>query len=139
MLELTKGSDSLLLLSLLYEHIDLQTNNFEQDHIHPYSKFNITYFKKIGFDTSKYDDLIEKRDKISNLQLMVGKKNRIKLASPLEDYLNKIEKDAPGSNKEFIKDNLIPKLKDYSLKNFDKFYDKRRKILKEKLMNLLII
>jgi uncharacterized protein with ParB-like and HNH nuclease domain len=139
LLELKKGLDSLLLLSLLYQQIDFERNHFEMDHIHPDSKFKQRYLSSIGIqDQEIVEDWQDKKDKIANLQLLVTKRNRTKLATPLDKWLDLLEKETRGAKNEFIKDNFLPRLRDYSLNNFDNFYKRRRKILKTKLINLLI-
>lgn len=79
------------------------------------------------------------KDMIANLNLLQAKENRkSKSDMLLEDYIDELEK------KEIIPSNIIKflpeideKLSNYSLDNFKVFYDKRKKLIGDKLENIL--
>ena len=79
------------------------------------------------------------KDMMANLNLLQAKENRkSKNDMPLEDYINELEE------KKMIPSNIIKflpaideKLSSYSLDNFKIFYDKRKKLIGDKLENIL--
>jgi hypothetical protein len=121
------------LLSLIYPTVDFKIRKYEVDHIHPRSKFNRTNLISIGIadeETIEYwKD--EKCNQLPNLQLLGDKDNNNKRSKTLNEY---IQTKSPKDRTEFIKDNLLPADKGIrELKNFDNFYEFRKKQLINKL------
>lgn len=126
------------LLSLIYPSVDFKVRRYDVDHIHPRSKFNYANLKNNGIED---DETIEnwkdeKRDLLPNLQLLAFRDNTSKKAKTIIEYL----KDKPSKErKEFMKENLIPEdWKMLELKNFDDFFEYRKKQLVNKLKKQLV-
>ena len=126
LLDDTKGDKSLFTLSILYEgRIHINGEDFEQDHIHPQAPFK----KDIAINFPNLSEkerkkLIEKNNKIPNLQLLTKDENESKSDTPLVEYLK---------NKNKNQKYLIPECS-YDVKKFPKFYEKREELLKKILM-----
>lgn len=116
------------ILAILYPDLDYKNNNFHKDHLYP---------------AASYDDL-EQKDKdnygwkvynsILNLQMLDANENMSKNDLSLKDWINKQTKDKDRDR--FLESHLIPNI-DYSLDNFESFIEERKKILIEKLKNIL--
>lgn len=120
------------LLSLLYPTVDFKIRKYEVDHIHPRSKFNNTHLKKIGIEDL---DLIERwkdqKDSLPNLELL-GRDNQQKGKSLLTDYLNSFARK--NERTIFLNENLLPNKSElWDMRNFDDFYEVRRRKLIAKL------
>jgi len=125
------------ILSLTYPILDFKIRRYHIDHIHPRSKFNVANLNNNGIkDSNKIDNWIdEKRDLLPNLQLLASKDNLSKKAKTIIQYIKEIKSTDRGL---FLRENLIPKdPKILELKNFDEFYEKRKKLLLKKLVGQL--
>ena len=125
------------ILSLLYPNIDLKTKRLQVDHINPRSKFNWTNLRNHGIDDERIGEWIEeKRDMLSNLQLMDPKDNNYKRSKSLIDYLM----DKPLSERrQFLAENMLPKWNNkklMELENFDEFLEWRSKQIFRKLKTI---
>lgn len=125
------------ILSLLYPQVDFKTKRYQIDHVHPKSKFNLKNLQVNGIhDVEKIE--LWKDDKcheLPNLQLLAGEDNNNKKSRSLIEYLN----DKPaGERKQFMKENFLPvgNKNILQLKNFDSFYQWRRKVLLKKLLSI---
>lgn len=121
------------LLSLIYPSVDFKVRRYDVDHIHPRSKFNYANLKSNGIEDDQIIEywMDEKRDLLPNLQLLAFRDNTNKKAKTIKDYL---KDKKPQDRKDFMKDNLIPEdWKMLELKNFDGFFDLRKKQLVNKL------
>ncbi|VVB86819.1 Uncharacterised protein [uncultured archaeon] len=121
------------LLSLIYPTVDLKIRRYEVDHVLPKSKFNYSNLRNNGIDDEEIMKywIEEKKDLLPNLQLLGDKDNSNKRAKTIIEYL---KAKPPRERKEFIKDNLLPS--DYKLlelKNFDDFFEYRKRQLVTKL------
>lgn len=137
LLELKYGSrDSLSLLMMLYPSLDYN-NKFHVDHIYPKSKFNRRYLKELNIPTERIDAYLSKVNNISNLQLLPAIPNIEKQDENFGVWFNnnfKTETD----KEQYKATHYIPSLNDYSLNSFNDFYEKRRTLLREKLIELLL-
>ncbi len=124
LLDYEKGDKSLFTLSILYEKdIHINEYDYEQDHMHPESPFKKDVEKNFPNATEKKrKDLIILNNKVPNLQLLTKEENEDKSDIPLEDYLKKVKK--------------VPYLPtcSYKVNKFEEFYEKRRELLKNRLM-----
>lgn len=130
------GAYTFMLLSLLYPDLKYSQKGFHQDHMHPYSGFEESKIKNLVLldGTVINDDTKEewrrKRNTLANLQLLEGRENESKKATPLVDWLN-----VPG-NKENAK--YLPEDVSWELKNFEEFMEKRQKKMSDKLKEILL-
>lgn len=130
------GARTFMLLSLLYPNLKYSQKGFHQDHMHPYT----------GFEESKIDGLIlpngtvidddtkedwrRRRNTLANLQLLEGRENESKNATPLVDWLKITE------NSENAK--YLPRDISYELSNFEEFMEKRQELMSKALKDILL-
>ncbi|MCK9160050.1 MAG: DUF262 domain-containing protein [Bacteroidaceae bacterium] len=116
------------ILAMLYPDMDYKNNNFHQDHLHPASTYDqLKQEHKDKFGWTVYNSIL-------NLQMLDSNVNMSKNATPLGTWI--IEQTKNKDKDRFIESHLIPNV-DYSLDNFDNFIVERKKILIEKLKNIL--
>lgn len=116
------------ILAMLYPDMDYKNNNFHQDHLHPASTYDkLKQEHKDKFGWTVYNSIL-------NLQMLDSNENMSKNAKPLHTWIT--EQTKSKDKDRFIESHLIPKV-DYSLENFDTFIIERKKILIEKLKNIL--
>lgn len=116
------------ILAMLYPDMDYKNNNFHQDHLHPastYDQLKQEHKEKLGWTV--YNSIL-------NLQMLDSNENMSKNAKPLDAWIT--EQTKSKDKDRFIESHLIPKV-NYSLENFDNFIVERKKILVEKLKNIL--
>lgn len=128
-----KGKLTKTILSILYANKTVFSENYEQDHLHPRVCFDKN--KPIGVTDEQWREWHKNRDKLPNLQYIPKSRNASKNDIPLYDYFNCIPSET--ERQEFLDTSLIPKDISLEIKDFGKFYDARKKILKEKIKNLL--
>lgn len=130
------GPYTFMLLSLLYPKLKFSQQSFHQDHMHPYTGFDEDKIKDLllpdgtKISDTKKNDWRRRRNTLANLQLLEGKENGSKNATPLTEWL-KIT-----SNKENAK--FLPKNISYELSNFDEFMVERQKLMSEELKKILL-
>ena len=122
------------ILSLLYPQVDFKARRYQIDHVHPKSKFNVKHLQEIGIQSLEKIELWkdEKCHELPNLQLLAGEDNNNKKSRSLVEFLN----DKPYQERtQFMKENLLTvgDKKLLQLKNFDSFFQWRRKVLIKKL------
>lgn len=122
------------LLSLIFPEIKLKDGRYEVDHIHPRRGFSDKNLRSIGVQDNaliaNWQDWMS--DALPNLQLLDYYDNAAKRSKTIVEYIKaKPLKD----RKAFVEDNFLPKYNDplLELKNFDTFYEWRKKILVRKL------
>lgn len=120
-----KGQSTYILLSLLYPNLKLSQVAFHQDHCHPYIGFENKNIALLGLDDDKVKDWQKKRNLLPNLQFLEGAENESKNKTPLKDWV------AEGNDFEFHPEGVS-----LELKNFDAFFDERRKLIKEELKKI---
>lgn len=135
-LEYKKGAGAFLVLSLLYPDLRYKEVSFHQDHIHPFSQFNGDMLTKMGIPNEEHQYWYNYRDMVPNLQLLEGRQNESKNATPLALWL---EKKTPSEQLHFTQANFIPSENGFEFKFFIEFFEERRNILKAKLREVLAI
>jgi uncharacterized protein with ParB-like and HNH nuclease domain len=132
----SKGVYTFMVLSLLYPQLKLSQIEFHQDHIHPSSHFDYDTLKNAGLienGTHTWNDVYYKKDKLPNLQLLEGRENESKNASPFGEWF---ETNITYKEK-YKQDNYIPIDVGLEFNLFHEFYEKRKELLKIKLKELL--
>lgn len=130
------GAYTFMLLSLLYSNLKFSQKKFHQDHMHPHTGFEEKKIKSlilsdgtvIGEDTK--EDWRRRRNTLANLQLLEGRENEVKNATPLVEWLKVAE------NRENVK--YLPAGISYELSNFEEFMEKRQELMSEALKNKLL-
>jgi uncharacterized protein with ParB-like and HNH nuclease domain len=127
-LSLEKGAESWMVLSLIYENHNYGYIAYDQDHLHPRSKFTRN---NLG---ENYKTANKLRDTLPNLCFLTPEENRgEKKACLLEDYLKKMNGEERNS---FMQRNHFPQGCNISIDSFLDFYELRRDLLSNKLLNI---
>ncbi len=121
---------------MLYPHLRLEDVTFHQDHIHPAARFEESNFVAMGIPKEQWKDWIELRDCLPNLQLMEGRQNSTKNATPLKNWLDGMSESHQSS---FSKTNFLPNGVDLEFVNFISFYQERKEVLREELRKFLSV
>jgi hypothetical protein len=123
-----KGKNTYVLLTLLYPNHKLNQVSFHQDHCHPHVGFDNKNIKNLKISDDKIKDWQRKRNLLPNLQFLEGKENTIKSKTPLKDW---VAINGPIQ--------YCPKDVSLELKDFDYFFESRKNLMKNELMNLFDI
>ena len=129
------SSDALVVLSVLYPWADFK-NVFHIDHIYPRSQFTYKRLEKRGVPADKIQDYIDKVNYIGNLQLLDGTLNKEKNATDFDVWIKENYKDHAKLS-DYKSKHFIPDV-DLSFTNFEEFFEKREKLLLERLRNELL-
>ncbi len=130
-----KGSYTFLLLSLLYPDLKFDQHTYEQDHLHPYTSLKSEALRGIVLKNGKalseqeIADWVDKRDTLPNLGLLTDKENESKSGKTLAEWIES------GHRDKYLPTGDVD---DYNLRDFIHFYEERRKILKDKLKEIII-
>ncbi|UTY27723.1 DUF262 domain-containing protein [Treponema putidum] len=126
-----KGSkiadDALYYLALEWYEEEI---SYDQDHIHPESGFD-SYIR--GIQHTKMREYEKMCNRLPNLELLDTTRNKQKSDTPLIDWYNSL---TPNAKEEFKKQGMIPEVS-LELKDFEIFYEERKKYLASKLKSLL--
>jgi uncharacterized protein with ParB-like and HNH nuclease domain len=134
-LEYKKGRKAFVILSLLYPNLQYNEIKFDQDHIHPAVMFKLRKLRQLGLDENTIERWMEIKDQLPNLQMMEERKNRVKNRTPFKEWL---EGKADSEQAAYLTKNYIPVDVSYELTNFDEFFEKRKKTLRNILIDMLI-
>lgn len=132
---LNSEKGSRLVWEVLYfigrDWIDKNTN-YEQDHLHPESRFAET--KPFSISMEEWKIWYNNRNRLPNLQLLNDFENKSKSNRRLIDYCNNMTDEQKQA---FYKKSIIPQDVSLEFDNFEEFYEKRKELLKEKILELL--
>lgn len=133
LLNLEKGSNDVNEI-LYYLGLDWINTNFryEQDHLHPENRFSES--KPYNISAEDWKKWRSMRNRLPNLQLLEGRSNGSKSDMRLIDYCNDMNEE---QKENFYKQALIPRDVSLEFDNFEEFYEARKQLLKEKILNLL--
>ncbi len=122
------------LLTMLFPFVDVARHHFHIDHVFPVVRFTKPKLRKAGVDDDDLEDFKDMANRLPNLQLLEGGENIIKKASMPADWLEEtMNKDA---RKNYCDNHLVGAVPE-SLTGFRKFYDARKKALKERIETVL--
>ncbi|MBT1035447.1 hypothetical protein KJY78_03660 [Canibacter sp. lx-45] len=130
------GSYTFMLLSLLYPNLKYSQKGFHQDHMHPHTGFEESKIKGLVLpdgtviDDATKEDWRRRRNTLANLQLLEGRENEVKNATPLVNWLKVLE------NSENAK--YLPVDVSYELSNFEEFIEKRQQLMSKALKDILL-
>lgn len=121
--------------ALYYLSLDWINKNFkyEQDHLHPYDRFDST--KPISVSMEDWRRWRGNRNRLPNLQLLEGRSNGSKNAMRLVDYYNDMNEEQKAM---FRKKALIPDDVSLELENFEEFMEKRQELMSKALKDILL-
>lgn len=128
-------SETLSTLMLLYPSLDF-SNKFHEDHMYPKSKFRKSYLQKMGVQEDKLDTYIDSVNDISNLQLLAAQLNEEKLNTDFDVWFNK-EQVTDSDKIQYRTIHYLPEM-DYTYPNFLDFLEKRKQMLRKKLIEILL-
>ena len=128
-------SETLSTLMLLYPSLDF-SNKFHEDHMYPKSKFRKSYLRKMGVQEDKLDTYIDSVNDISNLQLLAAQLNEEKLNTDFDVWFNK-EQVTDSDKIQYRTIHYLPEM-DYTYPNFLDFLEKRKQMLRKKLVEILL-
>ena len=120
--------------ALYYLSLEWINKNFkyEQDHLHPYDRFDGN--KPITVSMDDWKAWRSNRNRLPNLQLLEGRSNGSKNVMPLIEYYN----DMNDEQKElFMKQAMIPQNVSLEISHFGEFFKLRKEILAERIKKLL--
>lgn len=120
--------------ALYYLSLDWINKNFkyEQDHLHPYDRFDGS--KPVPVTMDVWRRWRGNRNRLPNLQLLEGRSNGSKNDMPLIEYYNDMNDDQKAK---FRKEAFIPDDVGLELEHFEEFYEKRKDLLAEKIRQIL--
>ena len=130
------GAYTFMLLSLLYPNLKYSQKGFHQDHMHPYAGFEESKIANLKLpdgsiiDDVRKDEWRRRRNTLANLQLLEGRENERKNATPLVDWIKVI------ANRENAK--YMPSDSSFELSHFEDFMDKRQKLMSDALKAILL-
>lgn len=128
-------AETFSVLSTLYPNINFNYKH-HMDHMYPKSKFTKKYLRDKGIGEDEIIKYIDNVDAIANLQFLEGVVNEEKLDKDFNDWFNEVNKNDTEKEK-YRKDHYLPDM-GYTYENFLDFITERRKMLKEKLIEILI-
>ena len=129
------GAYTFMLLSLLYPNLKYSQKGFHQDHMHPYAGFEESKIANLKLpdgsiiDDVRKDEWRRRRNTLANLQLLEGRENERKNATPLVDWI----KVANSENAKYM-----PSDSSFELSHFEDFMDKRQKLMSDALKAILL-
>lgn len=120
--------------ALYYLSLDWLNKGFkyEQDHLHPYERFEGS--NPIGVSMDAWKRWRSMRNRLPNLHLLVGRSNASKSDMRLIDYYNDMNNEQQEA---FLKEAMIPDGASLQLEDFEEFYEQRKALMARQLMNLL--
>lgn len=130
------GAYTFMLLSLLYPNLKYSQKGFHQDHMHPYAGFEESKIASLklpdgsAIDDVRKDEWRRRRNTLANLQLLEGRENERKNATPLVDWIKVM------ANSENAK--YMPIDSSFELSDFEDFMDKRQKLMSDALKAILL-
>lgn len=105
---------------------------YEQDHLHPYDRFDSS--KPVSVQMDDWRRWRSNRNRLPNLHLLEGRSNGSKNVMRLVDYYN----DMNDAQKKVFRDEaIIPDGVSLEIENFGEFYEKRKELLMAKIKQLL--
>lgn len=112
-----------------------KTCKYEQDHLHPDSRFEST--KPAAVSMEEWKKWRSLRNRLPNLHLLEGRSNGSKNDMTLIDYYNEMN---PEQKEAFCRQSFIANPSEVSLEliHFGNFFEKRKALLTEKLKELLM-
>jgi hypothetical protein len=118
-------------LAALYPSLNTQFK-FHMDHVFPKAGFYKPMLKKAGFDEATIGRVQALMNQIPNLQLLEGLTNQSKLDTPFDTWITSIKTD-PDRWAQYRQQHAIPEMPGYTPAAFERFFEKRKAILLERL------
>ena len=128
------GNRAFPLLTLLFPRIGHSGTRFHIDHIFPRSFFTKARLRRLGIeDENTLERMLERRDRMANLQLLESTLNIEKSDRMPHEWLGNLEPDVRAR---WSENNLVSDLPQ-DMTGFREFYNTRRKKMRERLAKVL--
>ncbi len=124
------------ILAMLYPTLKYE-QYFHIDHIFPQAMFTKKALGKLGISTEEWNNWLEHKNDLGNLQLLEGKINQNKSDKEFEAWLRETH-SKPGDLEHYKRLHLIPE-HDLSLKKYPEFLSKRTELIRRRLSELLCV
>ena len=122
-------------LTLIYPALN-HSLKFQQDHIHPISKFGVRSMKEAGFSDEQIENFSSKANSIVNLQLLEPTINVEKSDKPFREWLYQSYPDA-SARTQYLRQHHIDPNQSLDLGNFIEFTIARREAIRGLLTSIL--
>lgn len=122
------------LLSLIFPGFDL-SRHFHVDHIYPQARFTKPQLRKQGIDEELWAEMVDKCNRLPNLQLLEGSINNQKRQKMPHDWYAQLKPDA-ATRKEYLAGLEIASLPE-ELDGFMGFYEQRKQALRDRIVAAL--
>lgn len=122
------------LLALLYPFVDLR-NQFHIDHIFPKGAFRKRALRELGLSEEESEGLIERVNRLGNLQLLEGSSNVAKQDTLPHEWLAQ-QMPEEARQAEYRRWHDLPPLPE-TIHGFDEFYAERRQAILKRLREIL--
>lgn len=122
------------LLSLIFPGFDL-SRHFHVDHIYPQARFTKPQLRKQGVDEELWAEMVDKCNRLPNLQLLEGSINNQKRQKMPHDWYAQLKPDA-AARKEYLAGLEIASLPE-ELDGFMGFYEQRKQALRDRIVAAL--
>ncbi len=121
--------------ALYYLSLDWNNKNvrYEEDHLHPISRFDST--KPVTVSMDEWRQWKSLANRLPNLQYLEGRTNSSKSDMRLIDYYNDMTEE---QQQRFRKQSMIPAEISLEIEDFGVFYAKRKEIMANELKKLLV-
>ena len=129
-----KGPASFWVFSLLYPQLRFNEVIFHQDHIYPAAGFTEEKYREMGILQEQWQEWWNLRDCVPNLQLMTGRQNNSKNATPFKEWFMQMDE---ADRTAFSKNNYLPTDIELSFENFIDFFKQRKEKLRLELRKVL--
>lgn len=129
-------------LAALFPHVDTR-NQFHVDHVFPAALLDKRALRRqknddgtLRFTSEEIDDLLDRRDRLPNLELIPGLENIGKSAKAPDEWLA-AEYSSPDERSAFLSRNALPQLLPHSADEFMSYFDERRAKLTARIYDVL--
>ena len=107
---------------------------YEQDHLHPCERFSDDNRKPLSITFEEWKEWKGNRNRLANLHLLEGRSNASKNDLPLNSFVNDMNQE---QKRLFYERSFVRPSISLDFDNFGRFYSERKKVLAEKIRDLL--
>lgn len=107
---------------------------YEQDHLHPCERFSDDNRKPVSIRFDEWKEWKGNRNRLANLHLLEGRSNASKKDMPLISYVDDMNQE---QKQQFYEHSFVRPSISLEFDNFGRFYAERKKLLAEKIKELL--
>ncbi|WP_409332795.1 DUF262 domain-containing protein [Trujillonella humicola] len=134
LLDTRYGTRAYPLLALLYPGVDVR-GTFHIDHVFPKSRFTAARLRGAGIEADEVDTLIDRANRLANLQLLEGAENVDKRAKLPKAWMTEAYPN-PEARAGYVSRNDLGDVPE-AVTGFAEFYEQRRSRMRDRLVALL--